>query len=152
MSMKNSSDTIGNRNHVRKMGNGAVSPDEKRPECGAGHPLTSIAKIKKEYSNTSSPLWAFRAVYMKIFPSFGEACFFSLSESSEFNTRNALRYENFRLPKTLNYIVRFPVTFHLIFITSKLRTILFHKIAVFFNGRFLGKHNFLSYRWILNWQ
>jgi len=46
--MKNSNDTNGNRTRVCKMSNGYFLPEEMRPECGAGHPPTSIAKVKKE--------------------------------------------------------------------------------------------------------
>jgi hypothetical protein len=44
-------------------------PGVKRLGCGADHPPLSSAEVKKEYSYTSTPLWAFGSVtgYLYLF-------------------------------------------------------------------------------------
>ena len=84
-------------------------PEEKRPVCGAGHPPPSIAKLKKSRAILPLLLWAFTVICMKILPFIVEAYLFFTFRDKNFNTRNAFRYENFRLPTTQNYFVKFPL-------------------------------------------
>jgi len=45
------------------MGTVPLSPGVKRPGRGVDHPLHPAPRLKKEYSYTSTPLWAFVACY-----------------------------------------------------------------------------------------